>query len=122
MDQTVARPDRPLEGTTWVVESLIRDQAASSVPAGLGASIVFSAGRVAAHTGCNRGTASATVADDAISFGPMALTRMACPQPAMDLEAFVTGVLQGEVAYTIDGDVLHLLGAGGGLDLRARQP
>ena len=115
-------PDKPLEGTTWVVEGLIRDQAASSVPAGLQASLVFAAGRVAAQTGCNRGNASATVAGDAITFGPMALTRMACPQPAMDLEAFVTGVLQGEVTFTIDGDALHLLGAGGGLDLRAHQP
>ena len=45
---------------------------------------------------------------------------MACPQPAMDLESFVLGVLTGEVAATVDADVLHLLGAGGGLDLRAQ--
>jgi heat shock protein HslJ len=122
MDEQVANPDQPLEGTTWVVESLVRDQTASSVPAGLSASLEFSEGRVAAQTGCNRGAAVASLASDAITFGPMALTRMACPEPAMDLEAFVTGVLQGEVSYTIDGDVLHLLGAGGGLDLRARQP
>jgi heat shock protein HslJ len=121
MDEQAAIPDAPLEGTTWVVDTLIRDQTATSVPAGLSASLVFSDGRVAANTGCNRGNGSASIAADAITFGPMALTRMACPEPAMDLESFVTGVLEGEVAYTVDGDVLHLLGAGGGLDLRAQQ-
>ncbi len=122
VDEQIANPDKPLEGTTWVVESLIREQAASSVPDGLGASLVFSDGRVAAQTGCNRGNASAVVGSDTILFGPMALTRMACPQPAMDLEAFVTGVLQGSVTYSIHGGFLHLLGLGGGLDLRAQQP
>jgi heat shock protein HslJ len=122
MDEKVANPDKPLEGTRWVVEGLVRDQAVSSVPQGLVATLVFANGRVAVDTSCNKGNATTTVGEGTITFGPMALTRMACGEASMDLETFIAGVLQGEVASTIDADQLHLLGAGGGLDLRAQQP
>ena len=120
MDEEVANPDKPLEGTRWVVEGLVRNQAVSSVPQDLVATLVFADGRVAVDTSCNRGNATAAVGEGTITFGPMALTRMACGQASMDLESFITGVLQGEVASTIDADQLHLLGASGGLDLRAQ--
>jgi heat shock protein HslJ len=120
MDEAVTNPDRPIEGTTWVVEGLVQNQAVSSVPAGLTSTLVFADGKVA-YAGCNSGSGTATIGDGTITFGPMATTRMACPQPAMDLESFVLGVLTGEVRSTVDGDVLHLLGAGGGLDLRAQK-
>ena len=119
VDENFANPDRPIEGTTWVVEGLVHDQTTSSVPAGLTSTLVFADGKVA-YTGCNRGTGAATIGEGTITFGPIATTRMACPQPAMDLEQSVLGVLTGEVRSTVDGDALHLLGAGGGLDLRAQ--
>ncbi len=119
VDEEVANPDRPIEGTTWVVEGLVQNQAVSSVPVGLTSTLVFADGKVA-YKGCNSGSGTATIGTDTITFGPIATTRMACPQPAMDLEQFVLGVLTGEVTATVDGDVLHLLGAGGGLDLRAQ--
>jgi heat shock protein HslJ len=120
MDEQVANPDQPIEGTTWVVDGLVVNQAVSSVPAGLSASLVFADGKVAVDSGCNRGSGTAAIGETSITFGPIATTRMACPEPAMNLEQFVLGVLSGEVAYEIDADQLHLLGAGGGLDLRAR--
>ena len=46
--------------------------------------------------------------DTTITFGPLTLTRMACPQPQMDLENAVVAVLTGEVAYTIDSSTLQL--------------
>jgi heat shock protein HslJ len=120
VDEEVASPDLPIEGTTWVVEGLVQNQAVSSVPAGLTSTLVFADGKVS-YAGCNRGSGEATIGEGAITFGPMATTRMACPEPAMNLESFVLGVLTGEVRATVDADTLHLLGAGGGLDLRAQK-
>jgi heat shock protein HslJ len=114
-DKTVARPDLPVEGTTWTIDGLISAQAVSSMPAGVTASLVFEDGQVSVAAGCNTGSGSAEVGETAITFGPIATTRMACEDAAMEVEAHVLQVLQGDVAYEIDSDRLTLTGAGGGL-------
>ena len=43
---------------------------------------------------------------DTIQIGPMALTRMMCPDVAMNVEAAVTAVLQGSIPYLLSADVL----------------
>src|SRR4051794_19084083 len=79
MDEEVADPDRPLEGTTWTAESLIGAQAVSSIPPGVPPStLTFDAGSVAVDTGCNTGRGSYTVVGGTVMFGPIATTRMAC--------------------------------------------
>lgn len=118
-DKEVARPDLPLEGTTWVVDGIVTAQAVSSMPAGVTASLAFADGKVAVRTGCNTGSGTAAIGDASVTFGPIGTTKMACERTAMDVEQHVLAVLTGEVAYTIDADSLQLRGAGGGLDLRA---
>jgi heat shock protein HslJ len=45
-------------------------------------------GRVSGSTGCNRFTGTYEITEDgSIKIGPLASTRMACPQPAMEAEA-----------------------------------
>ncbi len=119
-DKEVAMPDRPLEGTRWVVDGLVSHDAVSSVPTGVTASLVFADGSVAVETGCNTGSGTAAITDTTITFGPIATTRMACPDPQMEVEALVTQVLSGEVAYEIDADTLRLSNGGVGLTLRAQ--
>jgi len=119
-DKEVARPDLPVEGTVWMVEGLVSNQAVSSMPAGVEASLVFADGKVAVDAGCNKGSGAAEIGDTTITFGPIATTRMFCEGAAGEVEQQVLGVLSGEVAYTVDSDALQLRGAGGGLDLRAR--
>lgn len=118
-DRVVADPDRPLLGTRWVVEGLVSGEAVSSVPVGVTAALTFSDGKVDVEAGCNRGSGSTEVSDLAITFGPIAITMMACPEPAMSVEAAVLSVLSGEVAYDIEADSLMLEGGGSGLVLRA---
>jgi heat shock protein HslJ len=119
-DKKVAKPDLPVEGTVWTVESLVSNQAVSSMPAGVEASLEFADGKVAVDAGCNKGSGAAEIGDTTITFGPMATTKMFCEGAAGEVEQQVLGALTGEVTYTVDSDALQLRGAGGGLDLRAK--
>ncbi|HEX2444047.1 MAG TPA: META domain-containing protein [Vicinamibacterales bacterium] len=63
-------------------------------------------GRVAVRADCNRGSGTYSVSGSQISFGPIALTRMACPPGSIDAK-FVRG-LTAAVSYMRDGDALVL--------------
>jgi heat shock protein HslJ len=119
----VAEADQPLEGVRWMVDGLLANEGISTVPIGAEASITINGGTAAVEAGCNTGSATVMITDTTITFGPLMLTRMACPQPQMDLETAVVAVLDGEVTYTIDGDTLQLRKAADsgeiGLNLKA---
>lgn len=123
LDREVADPDRPLAGTTWLLDGLqigAGDQSTvSSVPNGVRASVRIDNDRLAADTGCNTGTASATVEGDRLTIGPIALTDKACEPDATEVERFVTQVLQGEVRFEVDGPTLRVIGSDGGLMFHA---
>jgi heat shock protein HslJ len=121
VDRASTGPAVPLEETVWQLESLVDGDSVSSVPAGTGAVLQFSPDGVSVTvTGCNSGNASATAEGDTIVFGGLTSTLMACPSPAADVEAAVAAVLDGEVAYTLDDDLLTLTHPSGqGLVLRS---
>jgi heat shock protein HslJ len=54
-----------------------------------------------------------------MTFGPMALTRKACPEGPTSVESAVVKVLDGTVTYSIEADVLTVDGSGNGLTYRA---
>lgn len=121
VDEEVADPDRPLEGTTWQLTGMITgagpDSATSSSPVGTVATITVENGTVTlTNEGCNGGTGPAEVAaigdgDGAtgtITFDGIALTRMGCPDPQSTVEAALTTVLDGEISYEIDAGALTL--------------
>lgn len=119
LDEEVATPDRPLEGTRWVLDGIVSGDAVSSVPVGVTAAIEIAGGRVDVEAGCNTGGASVEVTAEVLTFGPIALTKMACDAGAMAVEQAVTLVLAGEVGYTIDADGLTLDADDAGLMFRA---
>lgn len=100
--------DQEVEGVRWVVDGLLANEGVSTVPIGAEASITITDGRATVEAGCNTGSASVEITETTITFGPLMLTRMACPEPQTTLENAVIAVLGGEVAYTIDGDTLQL--------------
>ena len=118
-DRVVADPDRPLEGTRWVLDGIVSGDAVSSVPAGVTASLTISGGQLHVETGCNTGDASITVTKTTLTIGPMALTKKACPPDATSVQTAVTRVLSGQVAYTIEADTLTVSSDGAGLTLHA---
>lgn len=119
LDREVADPDLPLIGPTWTVVSIIRGDAASSVPQGLVATLVFEAGgRVRIATGCNEGAATVTLADGTLRFRDVALTKRGCPAEAGQLESDIVALLNADaVAFTIDARSLELRADERGLQL-----
>ncbi len=105
-----AAEELPIVGTAWALESITTGETVSSVPVDVEAPTLSFAddGTVEVYAGCNRGGTTATIAEDGstITFDPIATTKMACSPAAMDLEAQVLAVLDGEVqASTADGQL-----------------
>jgi heat shock protein HslJ len=97
-----------LEGTAWTITGTVATEAVSSLPLDAEASITITDGQAAIRTGCNTGSSSVEISDTTITFGPIALTKMACSPELTELEAHVLAVLDGEVTYEISGDALSL--------------
>lgn len=119
LDEEVATPDLPLEGTHWILDGIISGDAVSSVPVGVTASIRISGGNVEVEAGCNRGGGTIEMAPGSLTVGPIMLTKMACEAGPMSVESAVVSVLSGGVEYEIDADGLTLRKGDAGLMFRA---
>jgi heat shock protein HslJ len=113
--------DLPLEGTTWLVNGIVANQAVTSMPLGVEASLVFEGGNVNVNAGCNTGNGTAEIGEGTVTFGPIALTKMACEGPAMNVESQILQVLQGEATYEVNGTAMTLTSDGGGLVFVAQE-
>jgi heat shock protein HslJ len=118
-DKEIATPDKPIVGTHWVLDGITSGDSASSVPAGVTATIKIANGQVDVQAGCNSGTGTVDVKADALTFGPIGLTKKGCEPTTMAVERAITAVLSGTVAYTIDADVLTVTAGDAGLTFRA---
>lgn len=120
VEREVAEPDVALVETTWVVDTLIDGQTASSVPAGAQATLVFGVDRVTVAGGCNNGSTAYELSGSTIKFEGVSMTMKACAEPLMQLEKSVVDVLTGAVAFEITADKLSLEHPSGkGLQLHA---
>ncbi|MCI4675454.1 META domain-containing protein [Candidatus Mycolicibacterium alkanivorans] len=115
----------PLGGTSWrllSLESMNDEQGTTAVDDPSRYTVEFGTdGRAAFRIDCNRGTstwqASAASPDSgSLSFGPIATTRMACPQPSLENQVstalgYVRGFLIKDgllhMSLLADGAVLH---------------
>lgn len=99
-----------LEGPTWLAEDIkgggVIDNAQSTL-------VFASGGRVTGSGGCNRLFASVNVAGDALSFGGVGTTRMACAPALMDQEQKFLGALAATRTFRFDGPYLRLYDGNG---------
>lgn len=117
--------DLPIEGTRWVLESLVDGDAVGSLPPDVesGLTIRTDGTRLDVSTGCNEGSAAVTVqpsraaSSGTLTVSTVATTQMACAEAVREVETHVLAVLEGEVVYEVDGDTLTLTNAGLGLVL-----
>jgi heat shock protein HslJ len=63
--------------------------------------------------GCNRWSADYQIDGGALAFGPVLSTRMACPDPAMEIEHAFFERLGSATAWVSDGASLALLDGDG---------
>jgi len=105
----------PLVGTTWrlvSIESMSDEQPTITIDDPAKYSVTFGAdGRAAFQVDCNRGngswTAAAAASDSgSLTFGPIALTKMFCPQPSIG--ATVAADLGRVRSYLVSDGKLHL--------------
>lgn len=118
-DKEVATPDLPILGTRWVLDGVVSGDAVSSIPAGVTAWIRIAEGRVDVQAGCNSGTGTVEVKADALTFGPIGLTKKGCEPEVMAVERAITTILTGSVGYTIDANALTISAGNAGLSFRA---
>ena len=116
------RPDKELVGTTWVLDTLVDGEVASSMAAGAPeVTLVFDGKRAVADTHCNGVTADYTMVDNRIVFEPGAMTKKACEPEIMRGETAVYDVLSGEATYELTDNRLSLTGSSGkGIQLHAK--
>lgn len=80
-------------------------------------------GAMAGTAGCNQVSSLVTVGpEDAVSFGPVIATRMACPEPQMVQEFAVIEALERVTQYAVVGGSVVLTGGGYEMVLTARAP
>jgi len=105
----------PLAGTTWrliSIESMSNEQPGTTIDDPAKYTVTFGKdGRAAFQVDCNRGngswTAAAAASDSgSLTFGPIALTKMFCPQPSVD--ATVAADLGRVRSYLLSDGKLHL--------------
>jgi heat shock protein HslJ len=121
LDRKVVEPDLALSGHAWTVVSIVAGDVVSSVPGGAVATVSFNTdGTLTLNAGCNQGGATWKAAGPDIVVSALVLTKKACQGAGGQLESAVVGVLgAGSIAAAIDGNLLTLQAAGGGLQLRA---
>jgi heat shock protein HslJ len=108
-----------LQGAEWRVE----DIGGGGIIDSAHVTLTFGAdGRAFGAGGCNRWTGGYTTEGDALTFGPAAVTRMACPEALMNLEqAFLTALTQVATYRIDDSGALLLASADGTVVLTARR-
>ena len=116
-----AGPADPLSGTSWNVTGINNgSQAVVSLAAGTTLTLAFGTnGTASGSAGCNTYSGAFATTGDAITFGPMASTQMACDQATMDQETQFFAALTATKTYQVSGSTLTLRDSAGAMQVTA---
>jgi heat shock protein HslJ len=114
LDREVADPDRPLESTRWVVDTIVMGDAASSMVAGTEgvATLVIEDGAFTADSGCREITGRVEVGEHRLRFRDVVQADPICLPDLEEVDRVMVEVLTGEVEFLIQADRLRLDHAG----------
>ena len=121
LDRTVADPDRPLVGTRWHVDTVLRDGVASSVPGYSRVTLEFGddGTLVATSPGCTSARPTVTASERSLQFGAVTIDSIGCPPP---WAATVELLRAGTATYMITGARLTITAADIGIAAIASSP
>ena len=98
-----------LWGTSWRLEDLAGAGAIDEAQA----TLEFPEnGRVSGNGSCNQFDGTVTITDDAIAFGPLATTKMACDESVMNQESRFLAALNEAQRFEFAGSSLYIYTAG----------
>lgn len=104
-----------LIGTDWLLDDLAGTGVLDRVPA----SLTFpEEGKTAGNGSCNRFSGSVEISATTIKFGPLATTRMACPETIMNQETKYLQLLQSAERYAWQDPYLLVFSTGQDKPLR----
>ncbi len=108
-----AAPDRPLEDTTWLLDTITVGETASSAVAGSQVTAQFADGHLTGKA-CNNFRASAAISGSSLTIGPVMSTKMACHEPGVsEQETRLFQLLPSMTAFAVTGERLTLTAADG---------
>ena len=99
-----------LDGTSWIATKVTEGGRPRALVPGSDVRVDFADGSISINAGCNGMGGSYTLSDDAeLGVGPLMGTEMACDQPLMDQDAWLSGtVFASPLVASTDGDTLSL--------------
>ncbi len=104
-------------GRNWIAEEVAGLPVAPSVESSLA---IADDGKASGHAGCNGYFGSVILDGEAMSFGNLGSTRMACPEPAMGQEDRFLRALDSTRGYLVEDERLLLLDGSGATVVRFR--
>ena len=96
-----------LPGSLWVLTEL---GATADLPDIFPTVEFGSDGTVSGFAGCNTYSGTYTIEGEALTFGPLATTKMGCPPPASEVEAAFLAAMSGVTGFRIEPTRLELVG------------
>ena len=103
-----------LGGTYWILLSYVdADSNTALVLPNTVINVEFTAEQITGSAGCNRYFAAYQIDGDALTFGPIGATKMACGESVDRQEIQYFNALESVGTYNVEGDHLHLINAEG---------
>jgi heat shock protein HslJ len=103
-----------LAGTTWALVSYGDPANFTAAAAGVDTSLTFNKdGTLGGNMGCNGFGGDYSVKDNVVTFENIFSTMMACEEPRMSQETTTFSIMNGDVAFIVDGNTLTLTAADG---------
>ncbi len=116
----VTSRDTSLDGTRWILVSYGTRENPQGVLSGTEINLQFSKGEAGGSAGCNRFTAKYEAKGNTLQFGPIASTKMMCPEGIMQQETVFLSALGSIQSFRITGSTIEIAYQGGILRFTAR--